>query len=222
MKRVWGPLLVVAVGALPVWGAERGGHDAAKPAPTPEDITRAKWDAVLAVLRDPKLDVKAREAAVERIASPVMDFALMAKLALGRTHWGRFSPAQRARYLKAFVTRLKSMYRERIAAYKGQEVRYAPRQGGSPGKDKTAASKPAQTGKTRRRRIVRVPIKLVSEDTTIAILHKFRKSGTQWKIYDIEIEGVSILLTYRSQFNDVLGRGTPEDLLSRLEQAPPD
>ena len=43
-----------------------------------------------------------------------------------------------------------------------------------------------------------------------------------WKIYDVEIEGVSVLLTYRSQFNDILKNGTIEDLLSRLEKTPDD
>jgi phospholipid transport system substrate-binding protein len=41
-----------------------------------------------------------------------------------------------------------------------------------------------------------------------------------YRIYDIEIEGVSILRSYRSQFNDVLGRGKPEDLLKRLRKPP--
>ena len=46
------------------------------------------------------------------------------------------------------------------------------------------------------------------------------KANERWKIYDLEIEGVSILLTYRSQFDDILRRGTVEDLLSHLEKPP--
>ena len=48
------------------------------------------------------------------------------------------------------------------------------------------------------------------------ILYKLHKSNDRWKIYDVEIQGVSILLTYRSQFDDILSRGTVEQLLSKL------
>jgi phospholipid transport system substrate-binding protein len=50
------------------------------------------------------------------------------------------------------------------------------------------------------------------------MLYKLRKVAKRWKIYDVEIQGVSILLTYRSQFDEILSRGTVEDLLSRLEK----
>jgi phospholipid transport system substrate-binding protein len=59
---------------------------------------------------------------------------------------------------------------------------------------------------------------LVSNGESTAILYKLYKTGERWKIYDVEIEGVSILLTYRSQFDDVLRRGSVEDLLSQLEK----
>jgi phospholipid transport system substrate-binding protein len=49
------------------------------------------------------------------------------------------------------------------------------------------------------------------------MVYKLRKVEKDWKIYDVEIEGVSILLTYRSQFDDILSRSTVEDLLARLE-----
>jgi phospholipid transport system substrate-binding protein len=69
---------------------------------------------------------------------------------------------------------------------------------------------------------------LISQDKEIAILYKLHKLDVQgkgrvnmpWRIYDVEIEGVSILLTYRSQFDDILRRGTVEDLLSHLEKPP--
>ncbi len=48
-----------------------------------------------------------------------------------------------------------------------------------------------------------------------------RKADNHWKIYDVEIEGVSILLTYRAQFDDILSRGTVEDLFARLAEKQP-
>jgi len=49
------------------------------------------------------------------------------------------------------------------------------------------------------------------------MLYKLYKSKHNWKIYDIEIEGVSIIITYRSQFSQVLRKGTIDDLLKKLE-----
>jgi phospholipid transport system substrate-binding protein len=65
-------------------------------------------------------------------------------------------------------------------------------------------------------------MKLINKDSEITILYKLRKADKFWKIYDVEIQGVSILLTYRSQFDDILRRGTVKDLLSRLEKPPDD
>jgi phospholipid transport system substrate-binding protein len=49
-------------------------------------------------------------------------------------------------------------------------------------------------------------------------LYKLRKVQKAWKIYDVEIQGVSVLLTYRSQFDEILSHGTVKELLSRLEK----
>jgi phospholipid transport system substrate-binding protein len=75
---------------------------------------------------------------------------------------------------------------------------------------------------------VQIPMTLISEGKEIVILYKLHKLDEQskskangrWRIYDVEIEGVSILLTYRSQFDDILRHGTVEDLLSQLEKSP--
>jgi phospholipid transport system substrate-binding protein len=61
---------------------------------------------------------------------------------------------------------------------------------------------------------------IISENENFTILYKFRRSGKSWKIYDMEIEGVSVIRTYQSQFDDILSHGGVEDLLSRLEKKP--
>ena len=75
---------------------------------------------------------------------------------------------------------------------------------------------------------IHIPMVLISDDKEIAMLYRLHKvdeanksrANVRWKIYDVEIEGVSILLTYRSQFDDILRRGTVKDLLSHLEKPP--
>ena len=69
---------------------------------------------------------------------------------------------------------------------------------------------------------------LNTNDKEIEILYKLRKINEQdtegtngyWKIYDMEIEGVSVLLTYQSQFDDILSRGSVKELFDLLEKSP--
>ncbi|MBW1695001.1 MAG: ABC transporter substrate-binding protein, partial [Deltaproteobacteria bacterium] len=65
---------------------------------------------------------------------------------------------------------------------------------------------------------IHIPTGLVSKDNSISMLYKFYKSNYGWKIYDVEIQGVSIVSTYRAQFKEVLGNGTIDDLLLKLEK----
>jgi phospholipid transport system substrate-binding protein len=65
---------------------------------------------------------------------------------------------------------------------------------------------------------VRVPTQLVSKDRKTSILYKLYKPADDWKVYDLEIQGVSIIRSYRSQFGEVLQSGTIDDLLLKMEK----
>ena len=81
-------------------------------------------------------------------------------------------------------------------------------------------------------------MELVSKGEKVSILYKLCKAEyrinvkvgeecqeklvKRWKVYDVEIEGISLLRTYRSQFDDILRQGTVKDLLSQLEKPPDD
>jgi phospholipid transport system substrate-binding protein len=68
------------------------------------------------------------------------------------------------------------------------------------------------------KRKVRIPTEIISNNNRISMVYKLYKFKKDWKIYDIEIEGVSIISTYRSQFDQVLSKGTIDELLQRLEK----
>ncbi len=196
MKSLFGILLVVLIACQCV--------HADPPEPNePNDpgiLMRAKWDIVISILRNKELNQEKREQKINQIVNSIFDFPLMAKLALGREHWSKLTAAQREKFTRLFIERLKTSYREKIALYTDEEVVFKP------------AIKKKST--------VYIPMELKSKDKKVAILHKLRKVDKRWKAYDVEIQGVSILLTYRSQFNDILSKGTIEDLLSRLEKPP--
>ena len=164
----------------------------------PNEMLEAKWNAVVAVLQNKEMDQKLKKKIIDKIMSPIFDSELMAKLVLGRTHWPKLTAPQQKRFTELFAERLKSFYLEKIIFYKDEKVLF----------------KPAMQKKD----TIQIPMMLVSDNKDTAILYKLHKTDESWKIYDVEIEGISILLTYRSQFDDILRRGSVEDLLSQLEK----
>jgi len=166
----------------------------------PNELLRTKWDALARVLQNKDLDQKTKEKIIDKIVSPIFDFPLMARLVLYR-HWPKLTGPQREKFTSLFTERLKASYREKITLYKDEKLLFKP----AVHKDKTT---------------IQIPTELISEGKKVAIVYKLRRLEKRWLIYDVEIQGVSILLTYLSQFDDILQNGTVEDLLARLAEPP--
>ena len=197
MKNVWCSCLILLIVAPIAFAAE---NEVEKKAPNdPEKLMRVKWDAIVKVLQNDKFDKAAKIKHIDKIIDPLFDFPLMAKLALGREHWPKLNAAQREKFSKLFVKLLKETYREKISLYTNEELLFKP---------------PLKKTKT----VIQIPAELMYKDKKVTMLYKLRKLEKRWKIYDVEIQGVSVLLTYRSQFDDILSNSTVEDLLSRLEK----
>jgi len=164
----------------------------------PTEVLQVKWNAVAKVLQSKDLDQTSKETIIDKIVSPIFDFSLMSKLALGKTNWSKLTPSQYETFSQLFVKRLKDAYREKILLYKDEKA--------------TIGSA------IQKKNTVRIPMLLVSGDKNITILYMLRKVEDGWKIYDVEIQGVSIILTYRSQFTDTLRHGSFDELISQLEK----
>lgn len=167
------------------------------------DLLQSRWDAVIIILQKKDIDEKVKIEQIYKIVSPLFDFPLMAKLTLGRKNWPKLTPPQREKFNRLFTNRLKSSYLENIKLYQNEKASFKPIS-------------------QKKKNVIYVPMQLKSKEKETAILYKLRKADKYWKIYDVEIQGVSILLTYRSQFDDILRRGTVKDLLSQLEKPPDD
>jgi phospholipid transport system substrate-binding protein len=79
--------------------------------------------------------------------------------------------------------------------------------------EKVLFEPPAQVKKK-----VHIPTLLISKDRKTSILYKLYKPTDDWKVYDLEIQGVSIIRSYRSQFSETLKNGTIDDLLLKMER----
>ena len=199
MRSLWIAIIIILIVCQSVNADGKEPNDPNYPN-NPSELIRTKWDAVISVLQKKDLDHKAREKKINQIVTPIFDFPLMAKLALGRKHWPKLTVSQRQKFTGLFIKKLRTSYREKISLYTNEEVLFKPA--------------------VKKKSMVYIPMELKTKDKKIALMHKLRKVEKRWKVYDVEIQGISILLTYRSQFDDILSKGTVEDLLSRLEEPP--
>ena len=163
-----------------------------------EEFLKSNLDAVFVILQNKDLSQQAKNSKVVEIVTPMFDFKLMAKLSLGKKHWPGLSQDQRERFTELFIERLRGSYLDKLTAYTDEKV---------------VCETPVAVKKK-----VHVPTQLISKDKKISMLYKLYPSSNSWKIYDIEIEGVSIIRSYRSQFNEILQKGTVEDLLQKMEE----
>ena len=164
-----------------------------------EDFLKTRLEAVISVLDNEELAQQAKSSEVVEIVSPMFDFALMAKLTLGKKYWPGLTEANKEKFTDLFIKKLRTSYLSKLTLYSDEKIIYEP-----PVQDKNK---------------VRISTFLISKDKKISMLYKFYKSMNGWKIYDVEIQGVSIIRSYRSQFYQILQNGTFDELLLKLEES---
>ena len=164
-----------------------------------EAVLKKNLAAVFAVLENKDLGQETKSKEIVDIVTPMFDFSLMAKLTLGKKYWSGLTEEQKERFTQLFIKRLRTSYLGRLTLYTDEKVVYEP---------------PVE-----KNRKVHIPTYLASKDRKITILYKFYDSEPGWKIYDLEIQGVSIIRSYRAQFDQILQRGTFEDLLAKMEKS---
>ena len=162
-----------------------------------EELLKNNLDAVFTVLQKKGLEQQAKNKEIVEIVTPMFDFELMARLSLGKKHWPGLSQDKKEKFTELFIQRLKASYLKNFTLYTDEKIFYEP--------------------SVQVKKKIHAPTYLVSKDKKISILYKFYKAGNDWKIYDLEIQGVSIIRSYRSQFSRILENGTVDDLLLKLE-----
>jgi phospholipid transport system substrate-binding protein len=163
-----------------------------------ETVLKRNLEAVFAVLEKKDMSQEMRNKEIVEIVTPMFDFSLMAKLTLGKKNWSGLTAEQKEKFTRLFVQRLRTSYLNRFTLYTDEKVVYEP--------------------SVENNQKIHIPTYVLSKDKRISILYKFYDSDLGWKIYDLEIQGVSIIRSYRAQFDQILQNGTFEDLLAKLEK----
>lgn len=161
-------------------------------------LLKTKLDTAISLLQKKDLEQQKKYDQLVEIVKPLFDFHLMAKLSLGRKYWPGLSKEKQDEFTDLFIKRLQAMFLEKLSLYTDEKVFFK-----TPVQDK---------------RKVRIPTEIVSNNNRISMIYKMFKSKNDWKIYDFEIEGVSIISTYRSQFDQILSKGTIDELMKKLEK----
>ena len=164
-------------------------------------MTKEKVDIVINILKDKSLSKNEKKEGILETIDGLFDFSLMARLSLGKKHWKSLSKAKRKEFSELFVERLKLSYLEKLDLYTDEEV---------------VVDEARMTKKNR----VEVLTYLVTKDDKKEMIYKLYKTKKKgWRVYDVDVLGVSIVQTYRSQFSGVLKKETMEQLMERMRSA---
>jgi phospholipid transport system substrate-binding protein len=183
-------LLVLSV-ALSAWGG------------APTDQLREGIARVVTILHDPALAgeqrVDERRAAIGRVAGEIFDFGDMAKRALGQ-HWATRTPAERTEFGRLFTELIQRSYIAKVDQH-SSAARVVTFLGETVDEDYAVVK-------------TRIPL---SNGSSMPLDYRMHGTAGQWRVYDLSMDGVSLLANYRSQFNRIIRTSSFEDLVARLK-----
>ena len=147
-----------------------------------------------------KQDIKKNERNEKIVGelNEIMDFQLAAYLSLGK-HWKKISKTQKKEFVETFQQYINNYIVEKIDLYTNQKIDIGD-------------SKIVKKGRAE------LEIGILSGGETLQVNFKLRKNKKkEWRVYDVDIEGVSLITTFRSQFSGVLKNSSFEELLEKLK-----
>lgn len=168
-----------------------------------EVIKSTAQEVITAIKNDPAIQAGDRRkirSLIETRVLPVFDFVRMTRLAMGR-NWSQASTDQQGQLVTQFRDLLVRTYGTALSQYKNQTVQVKGLEG-----------KPSDTD-------VVVHTAIVASGTSpVAIDYSMEKTDAGWKVFDIKVEGVSLVTNYRSEFGELVRKNGVEGLIHALEE----
>lgn len=189
LQRIWVSFLCASTALLLVFpnGASAG---------APTEQIQGAVERATAILKDPKLPPDAKRKELRAAVYPKFDFTEMAKRSLG-SHWQRRSPEEQREFVKLFTEMIEGAYLTNLEGYQGEKVSI-----GAEKQDKEFAQ---------------VDTKIVTKKgEEFTVNYKLHQAGSDWKIYDVVIENISLVNNYRSQFNRVIAQSSYDELVRKM------
>lgn len=168
----------------------------------PLDTVQLHANKGFEVLRDPKLKAEsAKETRKEKLRlvyDQLFDDVELSKRTLAR-NWNSLNVAQRQEFVKLFRQVLEKAYIDKILAYTDEKIVYD--------RENMISATQAE-----------IQTRVITSSKEIPISYRMILKDGAWKVYDVVIENVSLVMNYRTQFNDILAKNTPEELLEILRK----
>lgn len=141
-------------------------------------------------------------AVVSELEKKILDIFSMEQFSMRTVgkKWKSFSPSQKTAFKDAFVKLLKATYFKHISEYDGQTLTIVG----------------ARTNKKGSKVEVRTVVNI--EEKEIPISYRMLVESKKWMVYDVLVEGVSMVKNYRTQFKELLRKGSPDDLIRKLQE----
>lgn len=172
----------------------------------PMDVLKAPMDEALALLRDPKYETDDPAQKAEQrekfwgIVEQVFDFEELSKRTLAH-NWRNFNDAQQTEFAQVFSELLGNIYVDRIQGeYSDETIEFD--------EQFIHDDRPLAVVKTF----------IVSARNRIPVDYSLTRKDDTWRVYDVKVEGISLIKNYRSQFKEILSRESPDDLIERLRK----
>jgi phospholipid transport system substrate-binding protein len=168
----------------------------------PLNTVEGHVNKVLNVLRDPALKgdkaKKAKKEKIRAISEKMFDFTELSKRTLG-TNWKNLNPDQQKEFIELYKDILEDAYMDRITSYTDEKVVFQ--------KEIMLSDDTAE-----------VQSNIITKKAEIPIYYRVILKNDGWKVYDVIIEGVSLVKNYRTQFREILANKSPEELLKTLRK----
>ncbi|ACT49507.1 MULTISPECIES: phospholipid-binding protein MlaC [Methylovorus] len=168
----------------------------------PDVLVKSTADEVLAIVKKDK-DIQAGDqkkifALAEEKILPNFDFDRVSRMVLGK-NWSRASKEQQDAFQKEFRSLMLRTYATALGKYRNQTINYKPLRAEPSDKEVTVKTEIVQPG-----------------GQPIAVDYSLEKTGEAWKVYDIVIEGVSLVTNYRGQFSNEIRQSGMDGLIQKL------
>ncbi|MGD8610814.1 MAG: ABC transporter substrate-binding protein [Desulfobacterales bacterium] len=167
-----------------------------------KDTVQAQINKMLTKMKTPEFKEMQRDAKLTEITNiidEVFDWEELSRRTLGR-EWRKFSSDQQKEFISLFQKLLQGIYADRILAYTSEEIDFG---------------KETELKKGR----VEVESYIVTTDNKkVPLFYRLTNKSGQWRVYDVVIEGVSMVKNYRGQFREILSKKKPEELLQTLRE----
>jgi len=171
-------------------------------ASTPDDFLKNSVQEVMTFITQNKSELDADDQfliqKMNEIVIPKLDIELMSRIVLGKKNWNKINDEEKDKFIQAFRNLMVRTYMKSLTAFEGEKIKFLPY---VPGK---------------RSDIAKVKSVYLLSEGEIPVSYRLRKTDNKWRVYDIVIDGISLLKNYRSDFKSHVSDYGIQSLIDKL------